>query len=57
MLQPFRGDGPNRNVDVSIVIPPDTAGDSGEVDVVGGPELLLQPEPASFTQPLQQLRA
>jgi hypothetical protein len=56
VLRPFRGIGPNKNVDVSIVIPPDTAGDSGEVDVVGGPELLLQPEPTSFTQLLQQLR-
>jgi hypothetical protein len=55
VLRPYRGIGPNKNVDVSIVIPPDTAGDSGEVDVVGGPELLFQPQPTSFTQLLQQL--
>jgi hypothetical protein len=58
MLVPYRNIGPVRKLDLSVVVPPDTAGGFGSVQVIGGPGggPGSPPAPASFDELLAQLR-
>ncbi len=56
VLRPHKNLGSLRNVDLSVVVPPDTAGGAGSVDIVGGPGDSFPAEPGSFDQLLSQLR-
>lgn len=55
-LVPYRNVGEARDVDLSVVVPPDTAGGFGTLDVFGGPGSAETPEPASFDELLAQLQ-
>jgi hypothetical protein len=58
VLVPYRNIGPVRNVDLSVVVPADTAGGFGSVQVLGGPGFDSE-DPAgaaSFDELLAQLR-
>lgn len=56
VLRPYKNIGPLRNVDLSVVVPPDTAGGAGSVDIVGGSSDSFPEELTSFDQLLAQLR-
>jgi hypothetical protein len=56
VLAPYRGAGPVRNVDLSVVVPADTAGGFGSLEVTGGEGSFDDSEPANFDQLLTGLR-
>ncbi|HET6919601.1 MAG TPA: SpoIVB peptidase S55 domain-containing protein [Jiangellaceae bacterium] len=54
-LRPYR-ESTLVDADLSVVVPPGTAGAVGSVDIVGGPGDVFPEEPASFDELLAQLR-
>jgi hypothetical protein len=59
VLEPYRGvatPGDQNYVDLSLVIPPDTAGQDGAVDILGGPDFDSHVSPTNFDRLLTALR-